>query len=387
MGNADYTFAVETEALSRAYKTKQKKGEAKVLQALKGVDLQIRKGELFGVLGPNGAGKSTLIKILMTLLAPSSGKALVCGRDVVKDVKSLRPRINMVSGGETSGYGLLTIRENLWMFGQFYGLDSAEVNRRIDVLLEHFKLSDRKNTRSGDLSTGLRQKMNIIRGFLTDPEVLFLDEPTLGLDVSASRDIRGFIRGWMAESSDRTLLLTTHYLQEADELCDRIAIVNHGRVLACDTPAALKRRVAEYPRFDIKLGVAGQVASHIGAAGAPVSAALGASDVSDLLLTGLTASLSGFPGLRSCTPLAPRGDTGAAGNGSVDAAANGTHTAGNLSVRVEFDEESALTPFLGELAKKGYRVVSLQNREPSLEDVFVALTGTSIEEAERAPQE
>ena len=159
------------------------------------------RGELFGLLGPNGAGKTTLIKILTTLLAPTSGAARVAGYDVTLDRHLVRPRINMVSGGEASGYGLLTVRENLWMFAQFYGIGSAEANRRIGELLHivGLKMGDRLNTRSADLSTGLRQKMNIVRGFLTDPEVLFLDEPTLGLDVGASRECGAFIRDWMNE--------------------------------------------------------------------------------------------------------------------------------------------------------------------------------------------
>jgi len=142
----------------------------------------------------------------------------------------------MVSGGESSGYGMLTVRENLWMFSQFYGLPSKQANQRIEALLKIVGLEDRIHTKSSDLSTGLRQKMNIVRGFLTDPQVLFLDEPTLGLDVGASRDARKLIRSWLDEDHTRTLLLTTHYMVEADELCDRVAIINQGRVLACDTP-------------------------------------------------------------------------------------------------------------------------------------------------------
>ncbi len=120
---------------------------------------------------------------------------------LIKQPDKVRPRINMVSGGESSGYGLLTVRENLWMFSQFYGMPSAEANRRIKELLEMVGLADRINTKSSDLSTGLRQKMNIVRGFLTDPDVLFLDEPTLGLDVGASREVRRFIRQWVDESN------------------------------------------------------------------------------------------------------------------------------------------------------------------------------------------
>src|SRR3970282_651246 len=204
-------LAIQTENLGRVYKVRAtKKEKAKELIALKDVSLEVKRGELFGLLGPNGAGKTTLIKILTTLLAPSSGHAKVAGFDVHKDPEKVRPRINMVSGGESSGYGLLTVRENLWMFAQFYGIPSAVANWRIRELLKVVGLSDGINSKSSDLSPGLRQKMNIVRGFLTDPDVLFMDEPTLGLDVGASRHARKLIRQWIFTNPDRPLLLSTH---------------------------------------------------------------------------------------------------------------------------------------------------------------------------------
>jgi ABC-2 type transport system ATP-binding protein len=239
-------FAIRTEKLSRVYKIRGgKKSEPRSLIALTDVNLEIRPGELFGLLGPNGAGKTTLIKILTTLLSPSTGHAWVSGFDVADEPEKVRPRINMVSGGETSGYGLLTVRENLWMFSQFYGLSSSIANQNIKHLLEVVGLSDRANAKSSDLSTGLRQKMNIVRGFMTDPDVLFLDEPTLGLDVGASREVRRFIRSWVDNNPTRTVMLTTHYMVEADELCDRVAIINQGRVLACDSPTNLKHQLQQ----------------------------------------------------------------------------------------------------------------------------------------------
>jgi ABC-2 type transport system ATP-binding protein len=186
-------LAIETESLGRIYKIRGSKKEKKIrkeLAALVDVNLQVGTGELFGLLGPNGAGKTTLIKILTTLLAPTAGWARVAGHDVVDAAAKVRPLINMVSGGESSGYGLLTVRENLWMFSQFYGIPSKEAYQRIDELLKRVGIFDRRHTKSSDLSTGLRQKMNIVRGFMTDPDVLFLDEPTLGLDVGASREVR-----------------------------------------------------------------------------------------------------------------------------------------------------------------------------------------------------
>ncbi|HXD10178.1 MAG TPA: ABC transporter ATP-binding protein, partial [Anaerolineales bacterium] len=248
-------FALETKDLGRVYKirgNKKESQERRELIALENVNLTVERGELFGLLGPNGAGKTTLIKILTTLLAPTSGWARVATHDVNLNPDLVRPRINMVSGGESSGYGLLTVRENLWMFSQFYGMPSKEANDRITELLTMVGLEDRINTKSSDLSTGLRQKMNIVRGFLTDPDVLFLDEPTLGLDVGASRDVRKLIRSWMDADKNRTLLLTTHYMVEAEELCDRVAIINKGKVLACDTPANLKRNLQRDAIFEIE---------------------------------------------------------------------------------------------------------------------------------------
>ena len=176
------------------------------------------------------------------------GLARVNGLDVARQPEEIRRQINMVSGGETSGYGLLTVRENLWMFTQFYGIPSKQANARIMELLKIVGLEDRANTKSSNLSTGLRQKMNIVRGFMTDPTVLFLDEPTLGLDVSAARDVRRFVRQWVDDDPTRTLLLTTHYMEEASRLCDRLMIMDHGRILVEGRPADLVR---DYVGHDI----------------------------------------------------------------------------------------------------------------------------------------
>jgi len=330
-------LSIETSALGRTYKIRgTKKGEKKELVALDDVNLQIQPGELFGLLGPNGAGKTTLIKILTTLLSPSTGWAKVAGTDVLKNPEAVRQCINMVSGGESSGYGLLTVRENLWMFAQFYGIASDEANRRIKILLDIVGISDRANTRSSNLSTGLRQKMNIVRGFLTDPEVLFLDEPTLGLDVGAARDVRNFIRRWMDEDRHRTMLLTTHYLVEAEELCDRVAIINKGRVLACDTPSALKQKVQKESIFEIHL------------------------DSSRPLESGAFTSIERV--------------------NAVHFHPKDSHTVMELYLQ----EESAVAQVFAALAAQSARVLSLQKREPTLEDVFVKLVGARIEEVENA---
>jgi ABC-2 type transport system ATP-binding protein len=331
-------LAVEVENLGRVYKIRGSKKEKKIrkeLIALQDVNLQVKKGELFGLLGPNGAGKTTLIKILTTLLAPTSGRACVNGRDVVKEPEKVRPLINMVSGGESSGYGLLTVRENLWMFSQFYGLPSKEANARIIALLKIVGLEDRLHTKSSDLSTGLRQKMNIVRGFLTDPKVLFLDEPTLGLDVGASRDARKLIRDWLDEDGTRTLLLTTHYMVEADELCDRVAIINQGRVLACDKPSILKQQLQRDAVFDITVGA----------------------------LNGLKGSaLGAIPGVRKAV----------------------SQESGDLNVlKFILNEEAALAGVINKLTESNIKIVRLDKHEPTLEDVFVNLVGRSMDEVEK----
>ncbi len=328
-------LSVETEQLSRVYQLREKdKHKSKTLTALDEVNLQVRRGELFGLLGPNGAGKTTLIKILTTLLAPTTGRARVAGYDVSREPNQVRPRINMVSGGESSGYGLLTVRENLWMFSQFYGIPSKEANRRILELLAIVGMSDRVNTKSSELSTGLRQKMNIVRGFMTEPEVIFLDEPTLGLDVGASRDVRAFVRRWVNENRARTLVLTTQYMVEADELCDRVAIINQGRVLACDTPANLKRSLQRDAIFEI-------ITTPLNGAGVNAFTAL--------------------PGVRSV----------------VHHPGEGRET---LELRLA--EEGVLGAIINTLTTNHMRLLNLTKREPTLEDVFVNLVGHSIEEIE-----
>jgi ABC-2 type transport system ATP-binding protein len=241
--------AIRTEKVGRVFKARR---GSKEVRALSDIDLVVPTGEFFGLLGPNGAGKTTLIKIFSTLLLPTEGKAFVLGYDVDSQFQELRWHISMVSGGETSGYGLLTVREQLWMFSQFYGIPGKTARGRIDELLEVVGLSEWADTRIYNLSTGMRQKMNLVRSLLSDPEVLFLDEPTLGLDVEVARDVRGYLVEWMKEGG-RTILLTTHYMAEADQLCDRIAIIHLGRVLTVGTPNQLKRQAGFQERYRIEV--------------------------------------------------------------------------------------------------------------------------------------
>ena len=322
--------AVEVKSLTRVFRPKKKK-EGDIVTALDSVDLHINSGELFGVLGPNGAGKTTLLKILATLLLPTSGKAYVAGFDVEKDLIEVRKRINMVSGGEISGYGLLTVRENLWMFSQFYGIKSKEAKARIDALLERFGLSDKAKAKVRTLSTGQRQKMNVIRGFVTNPEIVFLDEPTLGLDVNAARAVRDFIVDWIRSDADRTVLLTTHYMMEADELCDRIAIIDDGRILACDTPDNLKRMVKMNTTLTLSVS--------------------GLSEVD---------GFDSIPGLLSYS--------------STKKAESST-----TELRFVLEDESCVSDIVSKVVSAGSRIISLQKTEPTLEDVFIKLVGRGLE--------
>ncbi len=328
--------AIRTVGLTRLYR-KPRKGwlrrkkaeEVKDFVALAGVDLEVRPGELFGLLGPNGAGKTTLIKILTTLLAPTAGTAEIDGLDVVTHAKQLRPIINMVSGGETSGYGILNVRENLWMFSRIYGVPNDLIAKRIDRMLGIVGLTEKANSRLSHLSTGQRQKMNFCRGFITDPKILFLDEPTLGLDVTAARNIRGFIKEWMKENPARTMLLTTHYMAEADELCDRLAIIDQGKVLACDTPANLKRKVQEYPIFELSLSPGRDV----------------------------VADISKLPGVHQATR---------------------TETPTTVELKVALMEDAIIGSVVQGVIAGGGKIQTLKKVEPTLEDVFIELVGHGI---------
>jgi len=335
--------AIETRGIRRVYRAKPND-----ITALDGIDLTVAPGEFFGLLGPNGAGKTTLIKILTTLLLPSSGTARVFGFDVERETKQIRRIMNMVAGGEQSGYGILTVREQLWMFSQFYGAGTREGWSRVDELIAAVDLEEQRSQRVSSLSTGQRQQMNFARGLLNDPWILFLDEPTLGLDVSVARSVRELISGWRRSVPGRTVLLTTHYMAEADELCERIAIVDHGRILAIGSPAELKQRVQRESIFRIELD----------------------------RLDGGTAALAQLPGVVSAT-----GATTST-NGS------GGDPRQTVEVNLVLRDDAALGGVVGALGGLDARIIALRKSEPSLEDVFVELVGRGFDdEAEAHDQE
>ncbi len=333
MSIASGPLAIEARGLRRLYNVKP----APVV-ALDGIDLEVPPGEFFGLLGPNGAGKTTLIKILTTLLLPTAGTARIFGFDVATDTKRIRRIMNMVAGGEQSGYGILTVREQLWMFSQFYGLTRKDGWRRVDELVAAVGLGEQAEQRVSTLSTGQRQKMNFARGLLNDPWIFFLDEPTLGLDVAAARAVRELVTAWKATVPGRTVLLTTHYMAEADELCDRIAIVDHGRILAIGSPAELKRRIQRESIFRLEV---------------------------DRLDSGI-AALAALPGVVSAAPAA---------------VVEGDQDRQTVILNLVLEEDGALGGVVGALSELGSHILALQKSEPSLEDVFVELVGRGFEAA------
>jgi ABC-2 type transport system ATP-binding protein len=244
--------AVEARDLVRTYKTSTGvfRRRTVVVEAVRGVSFEVAEGELFGLLGPNGAGKTTTIKMLITLLIPTSGTARVLGHDVVKDAREVRKRIGYVFGGDRGLYERLSGLDNLRYFAELYAVPPRQQRRRIDALLELVGLAGREKERVEGYSRGMRQRLHIARGLLHDPPVVFLDEPTIGVDPVGARDLRQTIAA--LTEAGKTVLLTTHYMFEADELCDRIAVINKGKIVAEGTPRDLKEIVAHHTVIEIE---------------------------------------------------------------------------------------------------------------------------------------
>jgi len=220
------------------------------IEAVRGVSFEIAEGELFGLLGPNGAGKTTTIKMLITLLIPTSGTAHVLGLDVVKDAHEVRKRIGYVFGGDRGLYERLSAYDNLRYFAELYGVPPRRQRLRIEELLELVGLQGREKERVEGYSRGMRQRLHIARGLLHDPPVVFLDEPTIGVDPVGARELRATIAS--LTQAGKTVLLTTHYMFEADSLCDRIAVIARGQIVAEGTPQDLKSLVADKTVVEIE---------------------------------------------------------------------------------------------------------------------------------------
>lgn len=212
-----------------------------ITNAVDGITFDVKRGEVFGLLGENGAGKTTTIKMLITMLAPTSGTCKVLGYNTFGEEKKIRNRINFIFGGEMGVYRRLSARDNLQYFANLYSIPAHIAKKKIDEILEIVGLTDKADAMVETYSKGMIQRLQIARGLMNDAEILFMDEPTIGLDPLGARALRNLIKN--LREHGKTIVLTTHYLYEADELCDRIAIINKGKLVALDTPKGLKSRL------------------------------------------------------------------------------------------------------------------------------------------------
>jgi ABC-2 type transport system ATP-binding protein len=233
--------AIHARDLSRTFYPRQgffRKGDPMV--AVDRVNLNVEAGTIFGLLGPNGAGKTTTIKMLSTLLIPTSGAASVAGFNVSSQEHEVRQRLGVLLGGDRGLYGKISAADNLRFFATLYGVPQSDVEDRVQSLLRLTGLSHRQSERVEGFSRGMKQRMHLARALIHEPDVVILDEPTIGLDPDAAVQLRNVVRSLVPH---KTVLLTTHYLAEADDLCDRIAIIDGGRIIAEDTPQGIKRLV------------------------------------------------------------------------------------------------------------------------------------------------
>ena len=216
--------------------------------AIDGLNMQIEKGKIIGLLGVNGAGKTTTIKMISTLLEPTSGEIIIDGDDVVKNRMEIKKRINMITGGERMIYWRLSGKENLKYFGQLYGIDKKTLNSRIDKLVKLVGLEDTIDIPVERYSKGMKQRLQIARGMINNPEYLLLDEPTLGLDAPIAKDIRSYIRK-LADDEGKGILLTSHYIPEVEELCDYIYVLHDGKLLFEGTSKTLSTQVFDTKKY------------------------------------------------------------------------------------------------------------------------------------------
>ena len=331
-GTGDKKANGESATASRRRRWPFARKEAKAMfTAVNGVDLQIERGEIFGLLGPNGAGKSTTIRMLCTLLEPTSGTAHVNGFDIVRQANGVRRSLGTLLAGERSIYWKLTGRENLEYFAALYHIPQAVAKQRVGELIERMELKDRANELVEKYSTGMRQRIAIAKALLARPPILLLDEPTLGLDPQAARNLRELIAQLKQEG--HTILLTTHYMEEADQLSDRIGIIDTGKVVALDTPEGLKRRIDQ--REIIRLELTGW---H--------------DEIAD--------KLKSIAGIENIT----------------------THQQGEADlweVNMQAQNSRAALPRIVEhISGNGTRLVNMNIVKPSLEDVFIYLTGKAL---------
>ncbi len=329
---------VAAENLRKSYETYLRRGlfnrERKVVEALKGVSFRIYRGEVFGLLGPNGAGKTTTVKILSTLLLPDSGVATVLGYDVVKEAVEVRRRIGVSLTVEKGFFWKLTGRENLMYFGMLYGMDGAELKQRVQKMLELVGLEELGSSDKlyEEYSLGMKARLSIARALLTDPELLILDEPTLGLDPPSARLLRELLIK-VAHQEGKTVLITTHNMFEAEIMCDRLAIINEGTIVAMDTVEGLKKLVSDEITLEMLVVLPARVS-----------------------LKQLREEISEVVSSRV----------------EVDPMEEGTRI---RVVMRPLEKEQATQEMLRRLHSMGCSVRRIEVKEPTLEDVFIELTG------------
>ncbi|MBE3573990.1 MAG: ATP-binding cassette domain-containing protein [Firmicutes bacterium] len=295
------------------------------------MSFRVHEGEVFGLLGPNGAGKSTTIRMLCTLLRPTGGHARIAGYDVVRQASQVRQHIGLVAE-KLILYDRLTARENLRLFGKLNHLPEQVIDERADYWLDRLQMTRWQDHLAGTFSTGMKQRINIARALLNMPRVLFLDEPTLGLDPQTTRSIREFIME--LHKQGMTIILTTHMMAEAEMLCDRVGIVDHGKMVALDTPGGLKRLVSDNGRLVLELEISN----------------LSESMVRDLQALPEVASIDH----ESATSLRLHAQPGEGGSTEV------------------------LSRVIAAIHADGGRILRLSTVEPTLEDVFLKLTGRAM---------
>jgi ABC-2 type transport system ATP-binding protein len=298
--------------------------------AVDSISFDVREGEVFGLLGPNGAGKSTTIRMLCTLSRPTKGTATIGGYDIVKNDTEVRKLVGIVSE-KMIMYNRLTAKENLVFFGNLFNIPRDLLNERIDDLLELVQLTKWKNSQVGTFSTGMRQRMNVIRALLNMPQVLFLDEPTLGLDPQSTVEIREFIKKINRENQT-TILITTHMMGEADLLCNRIGIIDHGKIAALDTSTNLKKMISGRNTTILTLEISN-------------------------LTPELIATVRGLEPVENVSQ------------------ENSSH------LKIHAHGDDAFDTIIDAVRASGAKIESIQNLQPTLEDVFLHITGHEVRDS------
>jgi ABC-2 type transport system ATP-binding protein len=337
-------YAIVTRDVTKTYTSKIRSPERRTsffqrkrtVTAVDHLNLKIRKGELFGLLGRNGAGKTTLVKVLCTLLPPDEGTASVNGFDVVKQQMQVKRSIGTIfSVGERGFFWRLTGYGNLEFYASIYNVPRHGRKERIMNVLDLLGMKDNAFQVFQKYSGGMKRKLSLARALLPDPPILLLDEPTTGLDVVSSRSIRDFIRNDLSKKAGKTVLYTTHYIEEAAQICDKIAILQKGRLIALNTPDALKNMAKK-------------------------------GEVLDVIVKNMSqAQVTALKGVDGVTSLAAD---------VQDAMLGQTH------LRLRLENVDALPDIFGFFFKEKIKIVNFKQEEPTLEDAFIELTGTGISE-------